>query len=221
MATHQNPAALDRFVEVYSELHPDLADCLDDDGDALFVYHPLVHTWPYDPQKLNAQYEGKQRQLNQLLPAKNYERAIWLYERPYRLGTLYEWVSERRLRRGLRLRALLAKVWKDTEYPHQFDQLPLLSFAVAGYTSDVDTPLPRRLTVWRGASGDYPAGISWTATRAVAEKFARRFATDGERPRLSEARVDRDRVLGYFIGRQEDEIVVDPRYLRQLRELPI
>lgn len=71
--------------------------------------------------------------------------------------------------------------------------------------------LPSRITVYRGYSrpgrGD---GMSWSLSREVAQRFARRF-TEGTRGKIARREVDKQEVLAYFAGRGEQEIVLSPR----------
>lgn len=81
-------------------------------------------------------------------------------------------------------------------------------------------PLPRShfLTVHRGQMASDPVGIAWSLDREIAEKFAR-----GAGIRVSNmpgvvytARIHRDHVLGYLTGRGESEVVLDPKYLKDV-----
>jgi hypothetical protein len=71
-----------------------------------------------------------------------------------------------------------------------------------------------KVMVWRGAEClKHARGLAWTLDRDRAEWFARRFSRDG-RGYVWEARVPRCRIFAHLTGRQEAEIVLDPRRLR-------
>ena len=54
-------------------------------------------------------------------------------------------------------------------------------------------------------------GWSWTTDPDKAEWFARRFAVRGKECFVAEGTVSKQYVIAYFTGRNESEIVVDPR----------
>jgi len=122
---------------------------------------------------------------------------------------------------------VVATEWKSDEAPSRSLTywLSVFRLAVNGigrYVTDTEEPLPNDLTIWRGvARPRYARGMSWTLDRERAEWFARRFAAMYGDPRLYTATVDSDQVLGYLQGRQESEIVLDPRGLPRLRGQPL
>lgn len=64
-------------------------------------------------------------------------------------------------------------------------------------------------------------GLSWTTDKAIAEFFAYRF--QGKNParqgRVYRAYIPKSGVLAYFDGRNEKEVVVDPKQLQDIREI--
>jgi len=61
----------------------------------------------------------------------------------------------------------------------------------------------------------YARGLAWTLDRDKADWFARRWP--GNEPRVYTAQIDAGRILGYFVGCNEAEVVVDPADLPRLR----
>ena len=118
---------------------------------------------------------------------------------------------------------VVATQWKSDEAPskHLTAWLAMFRIAIAYlgcYVTDTDESLPDDLALWRGvARSRYARGMSWTLDQEKAVWFARRFATDQDSPRLYRVQVEPHDVLGYFAGRQESEIVIDPRLLPRLR----
>lgn len=60
--------------------------------------------------------------------------------------------------------------------------------------------------------------MSWTLSREKAEWFALRSPRDGE-PVVYTATVEAEHALGYFIGRGESEVVVEPETLGAPRDV--
>ena len=77
--------------------------------------------------------------------------------------------------------------------------------------------LEETITVYRGVT-TYNAknikALSWTLDREKAEWFAHRFDEDGT---VYEAEIDKKYILAVFNGRNESEVVVDPKGLQNIR----
>lgn len=75
-------------------------------------------------------------------------------------------------------------------------------------------------TVYRGVTS-YNAqnvkALSWTLNREVAEWFAHRFGQNGT---VYEAQVKKENIYAVFLGRNEEEVIVDPERLMGLSQLP-
>lgn len=76
------------------------------------------------------------------------------------------------------------------------------------------------VTVYRGVTS-YNAqnirALSWTLDRDTAEWFAHRFGEEGT---VYEAQVGKEHILALFTGRNESEVIVDPKYLEHIMEAP-
>lgn len=74
------------------------------------------------------------------------------------------------------------------------------------------------ITVYRGVTS-YNAknirALSWTTDYKTAEWFAHRFDEDGT---VYEAQISKDHILAFFNGRNESEVIVDPKYLTDIVE---
>lgn len=70
------------------------------------------------------------------------------------------------------------------------------------------------ITIYRGVTS-YNAKdvkvLSWTLNRATAEWFATRFNEQGT---VYEAQIDKQHICAVFLGRNEAEVIVDPKYLQ-------
>lgn len=76
--------------------------------------------------------------------------------------------------------------------------------------------LPETVTVYRGVTSYNAKNIrvlSWTLDKAKAEWFAHRYGEDGT---VYEARIDKSRIVAYFAGRGESEVIIEPRHLKNI-----
>ena len=82
--------------------------------------------------------------------------------------------------------------------------------------------LPYILTVYRGFQERLnKLGWSWTLDRAKAEWFAKRYHADKRKPRLAIGECDRQQVVALFLGRNESEIVINPKLVKNLKTVPV
>ena len=124
---------------------------------------------------------------------------------------------------------LLADAWVRSESPNcdpNFMKNELVRmFKEADPTILMDETEQRELealdetvTVYRGVTSHNAKNIralSWTLDREVAEWFAHRFDEDGT---VYEAQISKDHILALFIGRNESEVIVDPKYLFDIEQ---
>ena len=61
------------------------------------------------------------------------------------------------------------------------------------------------------------SALSWTLDRKTADWFAHRFGEEGT---VYEAQIRKEHILALFTGRNESEVIVDPRHLEQIMESP-
>jgi hypothetical protein len=116
------------------------------------------------------------------------------------------------------LRAVLSEHWTRTDAPGDAVGALLALFWRAEYVSDTEHQLEGELTIYRATFGDDPrGGISWSLSEAKARWFAERLS-DADAT-IWRANVEASDVLGYFVEREEDEVVVDPGTLRKLERL--
>ena len=77
--------------------------------------------------------------------------------------------------------------------------------------------LDDKVTIYRGVTS-YNArnvkALSWTLDENVARWFASRF---GEQGRVYQAQIAKDDILAIFTGRNESEVIVDPKQLREIQ----
>lgn len=76
------------------------------------------------------------------------------------------------------------------------------------------------VTVYRGVpphNDQNVKALSWTLDREVAEWFAHRY---GENGTVYEAQIEKENIHAVFLGRNEEEVIVDPERLMGLSQLP-
>lgn len=77
--------------------------------------------------------------------------------------------------------------------------------------------LPRGCSCWSPSRIGWVKALSWTLNREVAEWFAHRFGQNGT---VYEAQVKKENIYAVFLGRNEEEVIVDPERLMGLSQLP-
>ena len=72
------------------------------------------------------------------------------------------------------------------------------------------------VTVYRGVTS-YNAknvkALSWSLNRDTAEWFAHRYGEEGT---VYEAQIEKKHICAVFLGRNEAEVIVDPKHLRDI-----
>ena len=124
---------------------------------------------------------------------------------------------------------ILADAWFRSENPNsdpnlkQSKLLSMFQSADPNHLMSQDelntlNELDNTVTVYRGVTS-YNANnvkaLSWTLDKSTAEWFASRFDEDGT---VYQAQIDKSHIYAYFDGRNESEIIVDPKYLMDITE---
>jgi hypothetical protein len=203
-----------------AELHPDLAAHVVKKGRWLWLHHPLV-ICVLDSDEIalaNRQYTEKASEIDRALRNKSFETYVNLHERPYRLSAFLE-VMDRL--DDQRYWSLLGEIWTDSENIHQDrrDWRFVLSSKRSSRLSIMKEEeveefrrLPDQVTVFRGTRYKSSVrGLSWTLDKDRAKWFANRFDYRGDAGFLAAATVAKCRVLAFFSGRDEAELVFIPK----------
>ena len=125
---------------------------------------------------------------------------------------------------------LLADAWIRTEAPNNDPNLskrdllslfkatdPTLLMDEEDYQQFQD--LDDVVTVYRGVTSMNAKNVkalSWTLDRDTAEWFAHRF---GENGTVYEAQIHKQHIYAYFSGRNESEVIVDPKHLTEITQV--
>lgn len=200
-------------------LHDDLAEYVERLHGFLALRHPLVYSIPYHEQMnayLNAQYEHKQAYVRRSLKERDFERFVFIHERPYRLQAFL--VIEKDLE-DERYWKLASSIYQDSENIFQNFQTwkKIWKTDRAGRFNTMDEEerktledMPKELTIYRGTKYRSSAySLSWTIDRDRAVWFARRFRSGNGY--LAETIISKTNVLAYLANRNESEIVCLPK----------
>lgn len=206
-----------------TELHPDLADYVHPhDTFGQVIHHPLV-IWfmPLDSVTVgivNSQYEQKRKAVEEALDKCEYERYIWLHERPYRLEAFISLIDEIGADiTDAQYWQILGEIWTDTENAHQninewadlfgADRADRHLLMTEDEIAELNA-LPDTLTIYRGCiHGLNEDGISWTTDRNRAEWFANRFQNPDGTPCVLQQQIAKSEVIAYITRRSESEVL--------------
>lgn len=222
----EHMALLDR-VEA---LHPDLLPYVTKESFGQALNHPLVQQIPFwNTDKcavINQQYAFKKEAVAKALVDRDWDRHIYLHERPYRLAALMGIVQSTLLPNDV-LAQLVADVWTDSENIWQNQTTWKALWGMLEDTSACMSPedlatlhaLPDMLPVYRGlrAPNLNPLGLSWTLDRDKAVFFAKRYS--GNNPVVVSGVVPKHRVYAYISERDESEIVVLARWVQNKAQM--
>jgi hypothetical protein len=148
------------------------------------------------------------------------------YERPHQL-----WMEMLRERTARGRIALFLEWWNVCDAPWAYRGVftkllreALKEVALRGMLPKDDRDwfdgLPELIPIYRGGDIARERGLSWTTDENVARGFARGKRCINTFPTLLSAVIPKRHVFAVISGRNEHEIVVDYRRLRQLKELP-
>ena len=126
---------------------------------------------------------------------------------------------------------ILGDAWLRSEQPNHDPNLSqkqlLKMFSVADpkiLMEDVErkrlAELDAVVTVYWGTHSDKPnseQALSWTLNRDTAQWFANRYGKDGT---LYEAKIEKEHIHALFLRREESEVILDPKYLTEVVQVP-
>jgi len=124
----------------------------------------------------------------------------------------------------------LSHAWITTESPNSdpnFKQKELLSLFRSVdprlLMNDEEYALFQELddivTVYRGVTSYNAQNIksmSWTLSRDTAQWFAHRYGEEGT---VYQAQISKDHICAVFTGRNESEVIIDPRHIMELSQV--
>ena len=164
--------------------------------------------------------------VKQIDQAKNAYHIYMMLNKPYALSFLS--LAEPHLSKK-DFSEILADAWIRSENPNMdknFVKKSLVdmfkkadqSILMDGEEKDVFDSFDDTVTIYRGVTS-YNAknikALSWTTDYQTAEWFAHRFGEEGT---VYEAQISKEYILAFFNGRNESEVIVDPKYLTDITE---
>lgn len=164
--------------------------------------------------------------VKQIDQAKNAYHIYMMLNKPYALSFLS--LAEPHLSKK-DFSEILADAWIRSENPNMdknFVKKSLVdmfkkadqSILMDGEEKEVFDSFDDTVTIYRGVTS-YNAknikALSWTTDYQTAEWFAHRFGEEGT---VYEAQISKEHILAFFNGRNESEVIVDPKYLTDITE---
>lgn len=185
--------------------------------------HPLVFGIPYleswNPM-YNQQYLHKKKALEDARQNKKWSSYIFLHERPYRINALSDIAHEMT---DQEYWEMLGSVWSDSEnlwqYKHYLAWLLNAKREHKEFMMDEEerafyAKLPDQFIIYRGHHVHNRTGYSWTLSYGKAWWFANRFAANNKRLGVVSGTVEKKDICAVLLGRNEFEVVVDPRFVK-------
>ena len=209
-----------------TDLHPDLLAGLTNDDN---LYHPLCEQEPFhNPIAANKTYRWKLDECCDARLSRKWPKMFMHIEKRWKLE-IFERLSDEFDDAGYWKK--LGELYAAAELFHSKQDLvnSLLSSPRGQRENlmkmeerDFLASLPHNFTVYRGFAFDNASGWSWTLDKNKAIWFANRPSGNPKRnPRVSSGTVTKTDVVAFLAGRNEQEIVVDPRFVRDIETTPV
>lgn len=182
------------------------------------IHHPLLHTIVFDHSDesvdmLNTLFRSKREQTQQAIAKGQWDRAIAMYEKPYRPAALLEFTDK--IAGDDMFWQLLGSTWIQSEFNNTeretwlelfATQRPGQNFMMNSEEQELLLGLPKQVTLYRGTKDpNETTGMSWTLSPDVAEYFAGRFDTEGH---ILEREIPTKDIMSVFTRRDEQEVLL-------------
>lgn len=210
------------------KLHPELRPYADDAGAFLLICHPLCQELAMSGYcgGINRTYRFLKRKYAEAERKGDYRRMIHLVQKPYKMQWLENLAPQMT---DADYWMALGEAYIQQEFFDQAELRRLFTVDRPGRELLMDNEeraflqtLPERFEIYRGY-GTTLHGWSWTLERDKAIWFAQRFAgvQNDEPPMLATGMVNKTSVVAYFAGRNESEIVVDPKKVKRIQKIEL
>jgi len=230
-----NLAEVKRLAKVLLNMEPELTEYA-----PLIIHHPFTTSGMVGLQDeqgnlrigsiVESQEDRKQwqQQMSRIIDDTNDVFRIYhMIEKPYVLGFL-KFAAPNLSKADFS--TILADAWIRSEQPNHDPNLPqsrlLDMFRAADPKLLMDDEERERLdsledtvTVYRGvhsAKSDGVCAMSWTLDKDTAAWFASRYGRQGK---VFEAKIEKKHICALFLGRNESEVIVDPKYLTDVTQV--
>jgi len=211
------------------DLHPDLVPYIEEIHGFQAIRHPYMVEIPYTEEMnaiINARYNYKKEAIAKAKESGDYVSFIWLHERPSRWEAFE---SIEHLLDDEEYWTTLSEIWIDTENLWQQGYRRINKFLntkrkhkdrmMDEKEHEALAALPQKIKVYRGHQEKNQLGFSWTLDYWFAVRLARRY--NAKHPQVSTGIVDKSDVHALFLGRNEFEIVVNPKKVTGLSEFKL
>lgn len=168
--------------------------------------------------------EDKKRQQEQLLKAETLSQCLSIIRRRDRFDYLYflyqlgEITDQECADAVYSIWTMQEKVYncgicitKIIKFMHIATKSPSLQSDIDGLSND------NMITIYRGVDVNNYKGLSWTIDKRIAEWFAKRFVTNGEKCYVFTGKINKKEILAVFNCRNEKEVVCDYRKIKDIQ----
>jgi len=179
-----------------------------------YIVHVMYGPNPFTDEMINKRYLYLKKETAEAFKNEEFDKYVFLHERPYRFETYLEIPKDKRTQ------SLLYEVWRDSENPEINLDIWLLEMRrlhkIHGMfiddndkKSDIDFK-GGETTVYYGHCGDeeynHTTHLSWTLEESVAKWFSERY----EKPYQSviKKKIKRSDIKAYLTLRDEAEIIL-------------
>lgn len=202
------------------DLHPDLAPYLNVESFGTMLKHPLVFNLFHSPQMnafCNKQYKEKKTYIDIALKEKDFDRYIWMHERPYRMDAFVQIMGDIS---DSEYWKLLGSIWADSENLWQYKHLlPILLNSKRPNRKSMMNKeeqaflekLPEKIVIYRGHQGRNRSGYSWTLSYSCGKWFSQRFKD--KQTGIVTGTIEKQNIIAVLLGRNEFEIICDPKFI--------
>ncbi len=211
---------LKAFASKNEPLDPELKEYVVGSGRNLWIKHPLLNT-PYNiPALHNWQFAEKKKQLAEAVAKKDWEGAIFTYDRPFWFEGFSDFSDKLT---DVDYWRILGEIWCEIEFTNGYNDIfpELFGSARKGkenlMTKDEQkafAALPEEIKVYRGQVCHKPLAWSWTTDKEKAKWFAERFKELKTKTEVLSGTVAKSKVEAYITRREESEIVVNPKFVK-------
>jgi hypothetical protein len=216
------------ILQKKEDLHPELqAHLCHLPSGVPCIKHPLIYSiFHLDNHNAltNKRYEIIKADVQDALEQKDISRYVFRHERPYRLNAFDRAISFLNLKISNKdYWELLGSIWTDTENSWQELELwkyhfssdrPCSEYLMNKQERKAFKNLPDKLTIYRGyVPNKNKNGLSYTLDETTANWFSNRYNKSNTKDgKVLKRIVNKSDVLAYFNGRNEEEILIKPKF---------
>jgi len=220
-----------KLLEMQEDLHPELQRHYSED-DFPMLRHPLVYSVPHTPHLnawANSAFESKKKIAERAVRDKDWSDYLIIHERPYRLDALMEIMHL--IEHDCEYWEQVGFVYTDSENIRQNvaewnavlssergDREHIMNEADREHLAELSEN--EVVTIYRGCNSLDLSGFSWTLDRKIAEWFAKRHREiyDMKEVVIKTGQVETADIIAYFTNRGEEEILVHPHKVMNVKK---